>query len=236
MKRTHVPLLTWLRVAWHMTNTKAGISTLSIERSMGLNHKTAWHLTHKIRTAMGQARGAKLSGTVELDETYVGGHEEGGQGAAAASSNKSCVIIAAEQSTISDRKNPGSTVTVAGRIRMRRSYDASIYCLEVFISENIAPGSTLLTDGWLNYPPALRRLKDTHGLMYLHKPVSVRASTKPAHALLPGVHRAASLLKWWLSGIHQGAVRDHQLDHYFKSSSSATTGVGRPAVACSFGD
>lgn len=212
MERTHVPLDIWLRIAWHMTNSKTGVSAMSIERAMGLNHKTAWHLTHKVRSVMVQTRTDRLSGTVELDETYVGGREKGGQGPQRAQSNKSCVIVASE---LVKRADPdiANSKSLGGRIRMQRSYDSSVWCLQQFIEQNIEPGSHLLTDANPNYGPALRQLAAV-GLVYTHTPISMRASTVPAHEHLPTVHRAASLLKRWLVGTHQGSVRDHQLDHY----------------------
>jgi hypothetical protein len=211
MERTHLGLLIWLRAAWHMTNSKSGVSTLGLQRALGLRHKAAWHLTQKIRAAMAQSRTDRLKGTVEVDEVYVGGHEAGGQGAQRADSNKSTVLVASEQTTF--KTKGGAVRRMTGRVRMRRSYDSSVWCLEVFIEENIEPGATLLTDGYRNYPPALRRLK-ARGLSYSHKPVSMRASTQKAHDLLPTVHRVAALMKRWLLGTHQGGVRDHQLEGY----------------------
>jgi len=63
------------------------------------------------------------------------------------------------------------------------------------------------TDGWTSY-----RTITKHG--YLHEPTSIRASGDPAHVVMPGVHRIASLLKRWLLGTHQGAVRREHLDAY----------------------
>lgn len=65
----------------------------------------------------------------------------------------------------------------------------------------------VLTDGWRSY----RRLPAAG---YVHKPTSISASGDPAHVVMPGVHRVASLLKRWLLGTHQGAVRAEHLDYY----------------------
>src|ERR1035437_7495995 len=227
MERTHVPLDIWLRIAWHMTNSKTGVSAMSVERAMGLNHKTAWHLTHKIRSVMAQTRTDRLAGTVELDETFVGGREKGGQGPQRAQSNKCCVIVASE---LVKRADPdiANSKSLGGRIRMQRSYDSSVWCLQQFIEQNVEPGSHLLTDANPNYAPALRQL-EARGLTYRHTPISMRASTVPAHEHLPTVPRGVSLLKRWLVGTHQGSVRDHQLDHYLdvllsSVEASATSG------------
>ena len=94
-----------------------------------------------------------------------------------------------------------------GRIRMRRIPDASSQSLLPFVTSAIEPGSTVITDGWEGY----EGLKE-HG--YKHRPKVIRGSGKSASALLPRVHRVASLLKRWLLGTHQGAVSREQLDHY----------------------
>ena len=65
----------------------------------------------------------------------------------------------------------------------------------------------IITDGWNSYRPLPR-----HG--YTHKRTSLRAGDDPAHVVQPGVHRVASLLKRWLLGTHQGAVRAEHLDAY----------------------
>ena len=71
----------------------------------------------------------------------------------------------------------------------------------------IEPGSTVVTDAWRSYPPAL-------GSHYLHRPVNVVRSGTKANVLLPGVHRVASLAKRWLLGTHQGAVEGDHLQAY----------------------
>lgn len=71
----------------------------------------------------------------------------------------------------------------------------------------VEPDAVVLTDGWVGYKPLAR-----HG--YSHKPTNISASGDPAHVVIPGVHRVASLLKRWLLGTHQGAVRPVHLDAY----------------------
>lgn len=75
------------------------------------------------------------------------------------------------------------------------------------MKEAIEPGSTAITDGWEGY----EGLKE---LGYKHKSRIIRGSEKAASALLPPVHRVASLLKRWLLGTHQGAVSREHLDYY----------------------
>jgi transposase-like protein len=151
-------------------------------------------MLHKYRTAMVRPGRDLLSGDVEVDETYVG-TEAGVAGRHI--ETKSIVVIAVEM------RSPKGL----GRIRLRRVDDVSAASLVGFIRDVAEPGSVILTDGWQGYSglPA-------HG--FVHKRTSLRAGSDPAHVVQPGVHRVASLLKRWLLGTHQGAVRSEHLDAY----------------------
>jgi transposase-like protein len=63
----------WLPAIWLIANSKNGISSHELGRSLGITQKTAWFMNHRIRLAMESGTFRKLSGTVETDETYVGG-------------------------------------------------------------------------------------------------------------------------------------------------------------------
>jgi len=62
----------WLCAVWMVTSMKNGVSSWEIKRSLGVTQKTAWFMLHRIRLAL-QTTGGKLSGEVEVDETYIGG-------------------------------------------------------------------------------------------------------------------------------------------------------------------
>lgn len=66
----------WLCAIWLIANAKNGISSYEIGRSLGITHKSAWFVLHRIRHAMQQGTLEKLSGDVEADETYIGGKAE----------------------------------------------------------------------------------------------------------------------------------------------------------------
>lgn len=63
----------WLCAMWMMANCKNGVSSWEIHRTLGVTQKTAWFMLQRIRLAMQDGRGGKLSGEVEADETYIGG-------------------------------------------------------------------------------------------------------------------------------------------------------------------
>src|ERR1700704_2647196 len=69
-----IPLEKWLPVMWLVTNCKNGVSSWEIHRSIGVTQKTAWFMLQRARLAMQDERtGGKLSGEVEVDETFIGG-------------------------------------------------------------------------------------------------------------------------------------------------------------------
>jgi transposase-like protein len=88
---SHLPLLKWFTVTYLMCESRKGMSANQICRMMGISYKTAWYLCHRIRKAMAGAHKPMLDGTVEVDETYVGGKQRGGFGGRG-SGNKEIVI------------------------------------------------------------------------------------------------------------------------------------------------
>lgn len=71
---SHIPLSKWVMAFHLLCSSKKGMSTLQLSRLLGITYKSAWHMTHRIRYVMRPTRSApKLSGIVEVDETYVGG-------------------------------------------------------------------------------------------------------------------------------------------------------------------
>jgi transposase-like protein len=192
---TRTPLTVWFRAMWYVASQKTGTSALGLQHVLGLgSYETAWTWLHKLRRAMVRPGRERLTGRVEVDETYLGGEEAGIRGRGAL--RKVLIVVAAEQA--------GRRI---GRIRLRSVPDASADSLQGFIDEVIEPGSLVHTDGWVGYD----RLK-AHG--YRHRITFLSDHPEPAHDLLPRVHLIASLLKRWLLGTHQGAVRPAHLDYY----------------------
>lgn len=191
---THKPLTLWFRAMWWVTSQKNGASALGLQRVLGLgSYRTAWTWLHKMRRAMVRPGRDRLSGAVEVDETYLGATEQGVRGRATAS--KVLIAVAAEQA--------GRAI---GRIRMRRIPNASAASLHAFIRDSVEVGSQIHTDGWTGYQGL-----EKHG--YDHRVIMGRTVTTPDD-LLPRIHLVASLLKRWLLGTHQGAVSDEHLDYY----------------------
>jgi len=196
-ERTRIPLKTWFAAIWFVTSQKHGANALGLKRVLGFgSYQTAWTWLHKLRRAMVRAGRERLGGRVEVDETFVGGSEKGGKRGRGAE-RKEIVVIAIE---LHEPKG-------FGRVRMRRVPDASGASLLPFVRESIEPGSEVLTDAWRGYNDIMKS-------GYTRITTNLSDSGDPAHVLMPGVHRIASLLKRWLLGTHQGAVSGRHLDYY----------------------
>jgi transposase-like protein len=190
---TRKPLRQWFRAMWYVTNQKHGVSALGLQRFLGLgSYRTAWTWMHKLRCAMVRPGRDRLSGIVEVDETYIGGEHSGKRGRGAA--GKALVLVAVEDK-----------VKAFGRIRLCQVADASADSLTKAIRKSVEPGSLIRTDGWNGY----RRLQPEG---YPHK--VIRKEAIVGDNLLPLPNRVASLLKRWLMGTHQGAVQPSHLDYY----------------------
>jgi len=192
---TRTPLPVWFRAMWWVTTQKNGASALGLQRVLGLKkYETAWTWLHKLRRAMVRPGRELLSGRVEVDETYLGGLEEGILGRQRA--KKALIVVAAQED--------GNGI---GRIRMRQIADASADSLRPFLVSAIEPGTVIHTDGWRGYSSATAQ-------GFVHSVTKLKKYMEPASELLPRVHRVISLLKRWLMGTHQGAVSHKHLDYY----------------------
>ncbi|MEX2583850.1 MAG: IS1595 family transposase [Gemmatimonadota bacterium] len=192
---TRKPLKLWFIAAWEITAHKYGANAVNVKRMVGVkSYKTAWAWLHKFRRAMVVPGREKLSGVVEIDETYVGGEEQGAKGRYTA--RTAIVAVAVE---LKDRGY--------GRIRLQRISDVKTTTLEAFVRASVVQGAVCRTDAWTGY-------RNLSRFGYEHEVINQSASPDPAHVLMPGVHRVASLLKRWLLGTFQGAVSKDHLNYY----------------------
>jgi transposase-like protein len=185
---TRKPLSLWFRAIWHITSQKYGANALGLQRVLELgSYRTAWQWLHKLRHAMVRPGRDKLAGPVQIDETYLGGPRTGRRGRGARS--KSMLLIAVED----------KGAKKLGRIRLQHVADATAASIGPFVQHCVAQGSVVRTDGWNGY-------RGLPALGYEHRIVS------PLELKLP--HLVASLLKRWLLGTYQGAVRPSHLSYY----------------------
>jgi len=193
---TRTPLTVWFSAAWHMTSSKTGISALQLQREMGLgSYQTAWTMLHRYRTVMVRPGRDRLSGDVEVDESFLGGPEPGVPGRGALGKVLFAAAVELDENGF-------------GRARLGVLENANADSLRDFLVQNVEPGSRIITDGWRSYPAATKDL-------YLHTGTSVVASGLEAHEVLPAVHRVFSLVKRWVMGTLQGSVSHEHLQAYF---------------------
>ena len=192
--KSRIPLSLLFRVLWSIVAQKNGASASGVQRILGLEkYSTAWTWLHKFRRLMVLPNREKLSGTIEVDETLVGGKQSGKRGRGA--EGKILVIIAIEKQ---GRKT--------GRVRLATILNASKASINQFIKSNIEKGSVIITDGWKGYND-LSKMKYT-------REIEDKKLKLDDELILPKVHRIASLLKRWLLGTHQNYVSQDKLDYY----------------------
>ena len=204
--KTRTPLRSWLAAVWYIVNQKQGVNALGLQRVLGLgSYQTAWAMLHRLRRAMIRPGRERLSGVVEVDECWVG-----------PSVPNKLRLTKEKQQLIKKRKAQRMIVMVAveikqpsgfGRIRLQRVSNKSEKAVLPFIRDAVEAGSVVRTDGAAAY----RNLEEQG---YQREERVLAGARDPAHVSMPGVHRVASLLKRWLLGTHQGAVRPKQLDYY----------------------
>ena len=195
---TRKPLILWFHIIWWVVAQKTGASANNLKDFMGFgSYETAWAWLHKLRRAMVRVNREKLHGTVEVDETYVGGQETGSGKQGRGAETKSLVVVAAECN--------GKQI---GRVRFRIISKASSEELIPFIKESIETGAIVITDGWKGYA-SLAQSKD-----YNHEVKAISGSGQEAHELLPHLHMVDSLVKRWINGTHQGKISHKHLEYY----------------------
>jgi transposase-like protein/DNA-directed RNA polymerase subunit RPC12/RpoP len=197
-QETKKPLLLWFHIIWWIVAQKTGASANNLTDFMGFgSYKTAWLWLHKLRRAMVRPGRDKLTGQVEVDETYIGGveAETGNTGRGA---EEKCLVVVATECI-------GKQI---GRVRFRIISEASSENLLPFIEDSIEYGSVVVTDGWSGYK-SLGRNKN-----YTHEVKTIAGSGEKAHELLPHVHLVDSLVKRWINGTHQGRISAKHLEYY----------------------
>jgi transposase-like protein len=211
---TRKPLRMWFLAMWFVTSQKNGVSALGLQRVLGLgSYETAWTWLHKLRRAMVRPGRDCLAGAIEVDETYVGGPEEGKRGRQ--TETKAIVAVAAEKS--------GRGI---GRIRLRRVKDVSADSLLPFVQGAVVHGSVVHTDGWSGY-------SGLAAAGYQHWVTVINDGRDPAHEVMPRVHTVASLLKRWLIGTHQAASSTSNSTTTSTNSPSDSTAAAHKPAACS---
>jgi transposase-like protein len=153
---SHLPLPMWFLSVLLICEAKKGMSAMQLKRTLWGQHKgsykTAWYLCHRIRRAMGEVDRPMMDGTVEVDETYVGGRPPRGSKPGRGTPKE--VVIGIRQR--------------GGDLRLFHASDARSGTLAKYIRENVSQDvEVMVTDEYTSYPGAMKQ----NGLTAKHKTV-----------------------------------------------------------------
>lgn len=126
----------WFYAIYLMSSTRCGISAKQLERELGVTYKTAWRMFHKIRSLLDQDGNDPLSGTVEIDEDYIGPKGKWKKGRPGKDSAKTPVFGMVQ------REEPGKP----GKIAVKVVPDTSSRSLFPEIKTKVLPASMVYTD------------------------------------------------------------------------------------------
>jgi transposase-like protein len=189
---SHLPLRKWFMAVALITDAKKGMSAKQLQRHLKVNYRTAWHLAHRIREAMTEPDGVPLTGTVEIDETYVGGktRNRDGSGRSIRYKNKDAVIGMIER---------------GGKLRFRhlcKGAPNSKLIREIISAELSSSVERIVTDESALYPLALEGINAKHDAI-CHKYEYVRGDVHTNT-----IESAFSLLKRGIVGsFHQVSIK-----------------------------
>lgn len=174
----------WFRAIFEFMSRKHRCNAQDIVRIVGISEPVAWQWLHKFREALGRRPKTPLDGTVEVDESYVGGPEEGARGRARGERK---ILVAGAVECNGEG---------CGRVRLQPAESAGAEHLQYFVSQHVAENAKVKSDGWKGYK----------GLdaVYEHE-VEVIGDPRTACRKFPRIHRVFSLFKRLLLGTYHGS-------------------------------
>jgi transposase-like protein len=185
----------WLVAIWLITNAKNGISSYELARAIGVTQKSAWFMLHRIRLAMQDELGGKMSGDVEVDETFIGGKA------------RNMHASKRRRLGISQSKSMVGKVAVMGLLERHRKDDAGAqvrfkvianrkrHQLETVVSEHVEVGSNLYSDALRSYDRMTER-------GYVHAVIDHAEAYVDGQVHTNGLENFWSLLKRALKGTY----------------------------------
>jgi transposase len=196
--KSRTPLTVWFYVVHAMSQTRCGVSAKEIERETGVTYKTAWKMCQLVRAALAEGEGAAaFSGTVEVDETYIGGKPRyKGQHRRKSWDEKTAVVGMVER---------------GGRVRAFIVPFVRTMNVLPLIAENVEAGATICTDEAAFYK-TLPRLGFQHDSIKHRSLQYVREVTDEATGEVRSVHTNTiegfwSHVKGGVTSVHKGVSR-----------------------------
>jgi hypothetical protein len=175
------PILKAFYIVYYVSTNKKGIASTELSRKLSLRQKTAWLFKQKVMKAMQSSGNFMMNGKVEVDETVVGGQEEGVVGRQ--NKKKKLVVFAVERKGKGIQRLYGKVIT-----------KASSKELGAFMRDKIVANSDIKTDKWAGYRPLIKEFPN----------LTQSPSGKKGEGF-PDLHRAIMGFKSWLRGIHHHA-------------------------------
>jgi transposase-like protein len=187
----------WLTAMWLISNAKNGISSYEIHRAIGVTQKTAWFMAHRIRLAMENGSFIKLSGNVEVDETFIGGKAKN-------------MHIKKRKEVIKGRGSVGKTAVFGalerkGRVLAKVINSTNRETLHAEVKNHVEKNSNLFTDEWLSY-----RGLDAE---YIHEVINHSVEYVKDNVHTNGIENFWALLKRTLKGTYV-SVEPFHLSRY----------------------
>jgi transposase-like protein len=200
LHRTKIPLTHWFWAAYLMTTDKRGVSALFLQRQLGLIcYESTWMMLHKLRRAMVNTSREALRGEVEVDETWIGGEQAGLRGSRQLKHRRAALVLVAVE-----KRGQAS-----GRVRMSVIPDFKASTIMSFLTQHVATGSTIYTDGLKSFSGLIGA-----GFKHVARSQPLRSDLrKGAKSAVPLADGAIGNLQQWLIGTHHGVSKD-QLQVY----------------------
>jgi transposase-like protein len=192
---SHIPISKWLLAIHLLASSKKGISAHQLHRNLGISYKGAWFMAHRLRWAMSNGGvTAMLGGTVEIDETYVGGRKRGGKrGRPGRESNKTPVVALVERGS--------------GRVVAKPVYRVTADNLGKMLDQHVRHDATMMTDDFAAYKTLAEDSGRKHFTVKHQNEEWVNKDDKNIHSNT--VEGFFSLLKRGINGTFHHVSREH---------------------------
>lgn len=200
---SHIPLNKWLLAFYVLCASKKGMSALQLQRMLHVTYKTAWFMCHRIRWAMAEpAFTDKLGGTVEVDETYVGGKVRRPNRQTHAPLDPTQPDVRKQTGRGSDKTPVVALVERGGRVRSMTVTNVTGATLGAAIREHVSTDAHLRTDSFPSYKKVGKEYASHEAVNHADEYVRGDAHTNTAENFF-------SLLKRGIYGVYHNVSREH---------------------------
>lgn len=191
---SRISLQKWFAAIYLITSHKKGISSLQLHRDIGVTQKTAWFILHRIRKTLGIKNDEKLSGTIEADETFIGGNEK--------NRHESKKTENTQGRSVKTKTAVAGVIERGGNVIAEKVKTTKGYHLKPFVIKNVEFGSTVCTDEWGGYKGISK--------IFFHKKINHKdGEYVNGHIHTNSIENFWSLLKRGVTGIYHNISDKH---------------------------